>query len=266
MYSVVLMMALSGGAESADFGHRRASDCNGCSCSGAVASCHGCSGSYSGCSGSCSGCSGTVVYSSCSCSGSSCSGCHGSSACNGCDGGGRQGLFGRLFHRNRGNDCCSAPVSCNGCTGYTGCSGCHGTAVYHGCTGCSGVVYQGCTGCTGTVVTTPPAVEKKKMPTEKVPPAAKKEKIEEVSAPATIVVNLPADAVLTVDGKATTSTSELRTFVTPNLEQGSDYVYTLRAEVVRDGRPVVETQQITVRGGQTTTVPFVFSSQGVASR
>jgi len=262
MYSVVLMMALSGGAESADFGHRRASDCNGCSgCSGAVASCHGCTGSS--CSGSCTG---TVVV---SCSGSSCNGCHGSSACNGCDGGGRQGLFGRLFHRNRGSDCCSAPVACHGCTGSHGCNGCSGTVIYQGCSGCTGVVTHGCTGCAGSVVvpnttTTPPPV--KKMPTEKVPPPTKKEKIEEVSAPATIVVTLPADAALTVDGKATTSTSERRTFITPNLDQASDYVYTLRAEVVRDGRSVIETQQITVRGGQTTNVPFVFSSQGIASR
>jgi len=99
--------------------------------------------------------------------------------------------------------------------------------------------------------------------TEKVPtPPAKTE----TSAPATIVVTLPADARLTVDGNATRATSERRTFTTPVLEFGSDYVYTIRAEVVRDGRSVVETQQVTVRGGETTNVPFSFSSQGIASR
>jgi uncharacterized protein (TIGR03000 family) len=95
---------------------------------------------------------------------------------------------------------------------------------------------------------------------EKVPPA------KEVSAPATIVVSLPADAKLTVDGNATKSTSERRTFITPAIETGADYVYTLQAEVVRDGRSVIETQQVTVRGGETTQVPFNFSPQGVASR
>src|SRR5438034_258479 len=48
MYSVVLMMALSGGAETPDFGHRR----GGCS---------GCSGSY-GCSGGGYGCAGGMGY------------------------------------------------------------------------------------------------------------------------------------------------------------------------------------------------------------
>jgi len=102
------------------------------------------------------------------------------------------------------------------------------------------------------------------MPKEKIPtPPAKKL---ETSAPATLVVSLPADARLTVDGNATTSTAAVRTFVTPELATDYNYVYTLRAEVVRDGRTVVETQQVTVRGGQTTNVPFNFSSQGVASR
>ncbi|MCI0377955.1 MAG: TIGR03000 domain-containing protein [Gemmataceae bacterium] len=86
------------------------------------------------------------------------------------------------------------------------------------------------------------------------------------NAPATIVVTLPADASLTVDGNATTSTTERRTFITPELETSADYVYTLRAEIVREGRSIVQTQQITVRGGQTTEVPFNLSAQGVASR
>ncbi len=93
-----------------------------------------------------------------------------------------------------------------------------------------------------------------------------KEKKTEVDAPATIVVTLPAEAKLSVDGTATTSTSDRRVLQTPVLETGSDYVYTLRAEVVRDGQTMVETQQITVRAGETTEVPFNFSAQGVASR
>ena len=85
-------------------------------------------------------------------------------------------------------------------------------------------------------------------------------------SPATIVVSLPADAKLVVDGNATRSTSDRRTFVTPALDNGSDYVYTLRAEIVRDGQVAVQTQDITVRGGQTTEVSFTFASQSVASR
>ena len=86
------------------------------------------------------------------------------------------------------------------------------------------------------------------------------------ASPATIVVTLPAEARLIVDGAATRSTSERRTFVTPALENGETYVYTLRAEVVRDGQTAVQTQEVIVRGGQTTDVSFNFASQGVASR
>jgi uncharacterized protein (TIGR03000 family) len=90
---------------------------------------------------------------------------------------------------------------------------------------------------------------------------------EEVSnAPATLVVSLPADARLTVDGNATRATSARRTFVTPALEVGGEYTYTLRAEVAQDGQVAVQTQNVTVRAGETTEVSFTFASQGVASR
>jgi uncharacterized protein (TIGR03000 family) len=83
--------------------------------------------------------------------------------------------------------------------------------------------------------------------------------------PATIVVTLPADARLTVDGNVTSSTSARRVLVTPALAQG-EYVYVLTAEVVRNGQTIVETQNVTVLPGQTTEVPFVFASDSVASR
>jgi uncharacterized protein (TIGR02246 family) len=44
-------------------------------------------------------------------------------------------------------------------------------------------------------------------------------------------VRLPADAVLEIDGKKTTSTGETRTFQTPPLRVGGQYVYTLKANV-----------------------------------
>lgn len=109
--------------------------------------------------------------------------------------------------------------------------------------------------CAGT-----PAPVKKDMP------GKKKKGTEEIDAPAVIQVLLPADARLTVDGYATTSTSENRTFVTPALPQGETFQYTLRAEVVRDGRTVVETQVVTVRGGEETRVPFNFSTGVIAAR
>jgi uncharacterized protein (TIGR03000 family) len=64
----------------------------------------------------------------------------------------------------------------------------------------------------------------------------------------------------------TRSTSAQRTFVSPALETGAAYSYTLQAEIVREGRTVVETQRINVRAGETTRAAFGFSEQGVASR
>jgi len=97
------------------------------------------------------------------------------------------------------------------------------------------------------------------VPEKKVMP---KKQEEEVSAPATIVVTLPVDAELTFDGNATTSTSARRVFVTPALETGADYTYTLRAQVGE----TAQTRTVTVRSGETTNVSFAFDAQGVASR
>jgi len=84
------------------------------------------------------------------------------------------------------------------------------------------------------------------------------------SAPATLVVNLPADAVLSVDGKPTTSTSANRVFSTPDLETGRDFVYTLEARVVRAGQEKVIKQRVTVRAGQQTTVRLEEPTTAVA--
>lgn len=50
-------------------------------------------------------------------------------------------------------------------------------------------------------------------------------------APATVTVRLPAEARLYADGQLIPLTSSTRTFVTPPLEYGDIYKYTLRAEV-----------------------------------
>jgi len=217
MYSLVLMMALSGSAEAPAFGK----GCNGCNgCNGCWASsCNGCGG-YS-----CNGCSG---YS-----------CHG---CNGC----RGGFLGGLFGKNKG---CHG---CNGCNGYS----------CHGCTGCcGGVVHTGC--CGGTVVT-PPAEPKKEM---KEPAKEEKKEGAAAAAPATLVVSLPADAKLTIDESATKATDAVRTFVTPTLEAGKDFSYSLKAEVVRNGQTLTATQNVTVRAGQVSRITLeIPAPAGVAAR
>ena len=74
------------------------------------------------------------------------------------------------------------------------------------------------------------------------------------SAPATVIVSLPADAKLYFDGTATTSTTANRQFTTPALNAGSEASYTLTAEIVRDGKTLKASQVINVRAGQTTEV------------
>jgi uncharacterized protein (TIGR03000 family) len=228
MYSAVLILALTAGNDSVDFGRNR---CNGGACSG-----YACSGSYVGCTGGhgCSSSRGGLFHRGHGCQGGGvCSGSIGcSSSCSGSRGG--------LFHRNR----CSGSSSCCGtvvvaCTGGVGCTG-----------------GAGCTG--GT-----PVPIKKDMPKGEPVKDPKKASTE---GPATIVVSLPADARLLVDGNATTSTSARRTLVTPALQFGATYIYNMTAEIVVDGRTVTQTQQISVRGGETTSVQFSFPTQTVASR
>jgi uncharacterized protein (TIGR03000 family) len=177
MYSVVLLMALSGGVD-VPAGH----DCGGCwdSCSG----CNGCSSS--------------------------------------CHGGFLSGLF------SHGHNCHGC---CGGCTGCTGCYGSYGG---YGCTG-----GMGCYGSGAVIVGDAGAVAPQAVAVAQ-------------DAPATIQVNLPADATLTVDGNATTSTSELRVFTSPTLPAGQEYFYSIKAEIVRDGQKLTAVERVAVKAGQET--------------
>jgi uncharacterized protein (TIGR03000 family) len=83
---------------------------------------------------------------------------------------------------------------------------------------------------------------------------------------ATILVSLPPDAKLTIDDTLTRSTSARRIFVSPPLERGKTYHYTLKAEAMREGRPVTVSKQIDVRAGQETRVELVLPSAAVVSR
>lgn len=200
MYSVVMMMALSGSAAETPALFNRG--------------CRGCSG----------------------CSGYSCSGCSGCRGCRGCRGG---FIFGKRggCRGCRGNSCCGCSgYSCHGCTGYS-CSG-----------GCSGASCHGCTG--GKVEMPKPGKKPEKI---KKPP---EEKEANVPAPATIVVSLPANAKLSIDDHATTSTSAVRSFVSPALEQGKSYIYTLKAEIDQDGKTVTLSKRVKVTAGAETRVSF----------
>ena len=84
-------------------------------------------------------------------------------------------------------------------------------------------------------------------------PAASPAAPEEASS-ATVVVTLPADAKLTIDGNATKSTSGVRSFVSPPLRPGKEYSYTFKAEFVRQGKTITVTQEVPVWAGRQTDV------------
>ncbi len=81
----------------------------------------------------------------------------------------------------------------------------------------------------------------------------------QIRSPATLIVQMPAEARLTIDGYVTRQASPTRIFVTPPLEPNKDFQYTLRAEMLRDGQTQVVTQQVTIRAGQKKEVLLDFS-------
>jgi uncharacterized protein (TIGR03000 family) len=75
------------------------------------------------------------------------------------------------------------------------------------------------------------------------------EEVQAEAAPCAVVVHLPADATLTIDGEATTSTSPRRKFVSPALPPGRKFTYTLAATFDRDGESVTVEKVVRVSAG-----------------
>jgi uncharacterized protein (TIGR03000 family) len=142
--------------------------------------------------------------------------------------------------------------SCGGCGMTMGCGGCGMTM---GCGGCGmshsggGHVMSGgaCPG--GVCSATGGAALAQATGTE-----------------ALLIVHLPEDATLTIDGEATTSTSSRRVFVTPALEKGKEYEYTLKAKVERNGKVEIATTKVTIRPGETSQVELKIPAEGVAAQ
>jgi uncharacterized protein (TIGR03000 family) len=73
---------------------------------------------------------------------------------------------------------------------------------------------------------------------------------------ALVIVNLPADARLFLDGLESTGGANVRTFISPELELGKSYFYTLRVELERNGKIYTETQKIYFQPGREARVSF----------
>ncbi len=239
MYSMVLVMALGGGADVPAWHGCR----GGNGCYGGYASCYGGHGCYGGGGHGCWG------------SGHGCRGGHFLGG-HGCNGGGR--FLGGHGCRGNGHGCYGGYG--HGCYGGGHGHGCYGGGYGHGCYG--GGHGHGCHGGHIHYQGGQPMPAGQSDPAKEAAPAPKKTSL---NAPATIVVSLPAEAKLTIDDVATKSTSTTRVFASPVLENGKDYVYTLKAEMDKDGKTVSTAKQVTVRAGQETRVTLEFS-ESVASR
>lgn len=191
----------------------------------------GCSGATWGCSGGCWGCSG------------GCWGCSG--GCYGCWGGGYYGVPHRWY---RHGGC----YGCWGCSGgYVGCSG--------GCWGCSGGCSGGCCGgCSGGVIYSDeaPADATPATPDATAPADAAKGKSAYIGA-GLLLVMVPADAKVTVNGKETTSTGGERQYISRNLMRGSNYNFVVTATTVRNGKANTMTKTATLTAGASAELSFL---------
>jgi uncharacterized protein (TIGR03000 family) len=73
---------------------------------------------------------------------------------------------------------------------------------------------------------------------------------------ANLKFKLPVEAKLYVDGRLTMIGGAERTFTTPPLAEGSQYYYDVRAEVIVNGKPVVEEKRVLVEAGATINQSF----------
>jgi uncharacterized protein (TIGR03000 family) len=83
---------------------------------------------------------------------------------------------------------------------------------------------------------------------------------------AKIVVRLPENAKLYINGTPTKETGPDRKFVTPSLEPGKKYSYELKAEVPNLGMLLCQTEEVNFRAGQTVSVTFPDPVQEVVYR
>jgi uncharacterized protein (TIGR03000 family) len=190
-----------------------------------------------GCCGYCGGCYG----------GYGCDGYWGCVGCHGCYGG---------YGYGYGGYGCYGYYTCygcygGGCYGYN-CHGCYGgTGFWNGCQGCYG--FNGFSGYAPAFATPAPAMPAAPADATPVDPTPMKKTS---ATRARLVVQVPADAKLYIDGNLMKTTSGTRTFNTPLLQPGQAYFYDIRAEVVRDGETKTETRRVIIRPGELASASF----------
>jgi uncharacterized protein (TIGR03000 family) len=76
-------------------------------------------------------------------------------------------------------------------------------------------------------------------------------------SPAYLTVLVPdANAEIWLGNSATAAKGIQRQFQSPALEPGQDYIYTVKAKWMDNGKPVEQSREVKVRAGQLSTVNF----------
>lgn len=71
-----------------------------------------------------------------------------------------------------------------------------------------------------------------------------------------LIVEVPTDAKIYVNGRLTSTPGEVREYVSRNLAHGYNYAYEVRAEVQRDGQTITDTKRVDLRAGESTKLAF----------
>jgi len=178
-----------------------------------------------------------------------------------------------------------APVGWSGCYGWSGCGGwggCYGwsggySSVGYGVADCGGYAYgyssgYGVADCCGDGIISggkgeaPGAIQKDGAVDEPTPAPPEGGEAEAVpSTSAQLNLQVPADATVIINNYVTSSTGNVRRYVSRGLQPGTEYQFEIRAEVTRDGAKIERSKVVRVRANESADVAFDFSAPQMAS-
>lgn len=87
---------------------------------------------------------------------------------------------------------------------------------------------------------------------------------ESLGGTARLILDVPADAKIYVDGQLTKSTSANRQFSTPKLAPVATYFYDVRVESTKDNKPVVVEKRVFIRANEIVRTSFASPPKSVA--
>jgi uncharacterized protein (TIGR03000 family) len=161
------------------------------------------------------------------------------------------GMFARWHARKAAKHSSGSSASYGAYASSSGGSASYGSVSY-GSSGSSGSYGGGSYG-GATMYYSTPTDTQYEVPSD-VPTSAPPEA--PIETEAAIRVSVPADAVVFVNDRPTTSTGAERNFVSRGLTGGRTYAYKLRVEFTREGEQVVENKLVRLQAGQTIDLNF----------